>query len=211
MTDTVGGPGGERDGEDLPSPLIPRGFGLPGAVMLSWMIAGGILAGGFLLAYGTLTERLSGHALFFTAGGLYLVGSFLGGVLGGALGMFGRPLEMAARKAFQHQLIALLYALPALFVAFVVTAWISMTVVAVTLNEVMPLVGVSTAYLLGFVAVGVAVKFPWFGARRAWERFSSQTGRLRQLRIVWEEVDEARGDEEQGAPDRDDGRDRTDG
>lgn len=204
MTDTEGDRSASHTRDDLPSPLIPRGFGLPGAVMLSWMIAGGILAGGFLLAYGTATERLSGHALFFTAGGLYLMGSLLGGVLGGALGMFGRPIEMAARRAFQQQLVALLYALPALFVAFVVTAWIAMTVVAVTLGEVLPLVGVSVAYLVGFVAVGVAVKFGWFGARRAWQRFASNAGRLHQLRIVWEEVDE------EGEPGRGKDRGRSD-
>jgi hypothetical protein len=158
--------------------------------MLSWMIAGGVLAGGFLLAYETLTERVSGHALFYTAGGLYLVGSVLGMILGGALGMFGRPVEMAARRAFRDQLLALLYALPALFVAFVVTAWIAMTVVAVTRGEVLPLVGVSVAYLVGFLAVGVAIKLGWFGARQAWERFTRGAGRLRRLRIVWDEDDD---------------------
>jgi uncharacterized membrane protein len=157
--------------------------------MLSWMIAGGVLAGGFLLAYETLTERVSGHALFYTAGGLYLVGSILGMVLGGALGMFGRPVEMAARRAFRDQLLALLYALPALFVAFVVTAWIAMTVVAVTRGEILPLVGVSGAYLVGFLAVGIAIKLGWFGARQAWERFTRGAGRLRRLRIVWDEDD----------------------
>lgn len=187
----------QEDGAPRP---LPRGFGLPGAVMLSWMIAGGVLAGGFLLAYETLTERVSGHALFYTAGGLYLVGSVLGMVLGGALGMFGRPVEMAARRAFRDQLLALLYALPALFVAFVVTAWIAMTVVAVTRGEVLPLVGVSVAYLVGFLAVGVAIKLGWFGARQAWERFTRGAGRLRRLRIVWdeEEDDTARTRQEDG-------------
>lgn len=90
----------------------PRSFGLPGAILLSFMVAGGVLAGGFLVAYGTLTERMSGRSLLYTADGLYLGGSLIGFILGGALGMFGRPIEIVARKAFQNRLIALLYAIP---------------------------------------------------------------------------------------------------
>lgn len=176
---------GDARGQD--DPLIPRALGLPGAILLSFMIAGGVLAGGFLVAYGTLTERLSGHGLLYTAGALYLMGSLIGFILGGALGMFGRPVETAARKAFRDQLIALLYALPALFLAFVLTGWIAMTVVAITMGDVAPLVGVSVAYLVGFLVVGVAIRFGWFGARRAWERFSIDLNRLRGLRIRWEE------------------------
>jgi hypothetical protein len=102
------------------APLIPRTFGLPGAVMLSWMIAGGVL-----------------------------------------------------------------YAMPALFLAFVLTGWIAMTVVAINLGEAVPLVGVSLAYLVGFVAVGMAMRFGWFGARRAWERFAARSGPKRSLRLTW--------------------------
>lgn len=185
--------------EQEPSPLqtlIPKGLGLPGAVMLSWMIAGGVFAGGFLVAYGTMTERMSGRALLYTAGGLYLFGSFVGAVLGGALGMFGRPIEMAARKALRDQLTALLYALPALFIAFVLTGWIAMTVVAIYLGETLPLIGVSFAYLAGFATVGVALRFGWFGARRAWKRFSDHAGRARSLRLTWVEEEPPEGDGE---------------
>lgn len=197
MNDAQPGPRTRPD-----SSLIPRDFGLPGAVMLSWMIAGGILAGGFLVAYGTFTERISGHALLNTVAGLYLVGSLIGAVLGGALGMFGRPIETAARRAFREQLTALLYALPALFIAFVVTGWIAMTAVAIYTGEVLPIVGVSVAYVLGFIAVGVALRFGWFGARRAWDRLAAESGRprrRRRLRIVWEDDDE---DDDAGDPRR---------
>lgn len=172
-------PAGRGHDEEPVFPPLPRGFGFPGAVMLSWMIAGGLLAGGFLVAYGTLTERVSGRALLHTAGGLYIIGAFIGGILGGALGMFGRPLEMAARRAFRDQLVALLYSLPALFIAFVVTGWIAMTVVAISLGEVLPLVGVSTAYLISFVAVGVALRFGRFGARTVRDRAERHHGRER--------------------------------
>jgi hypothetical protein len=195
MTDGHNPDGPHPGGEPLP-PLIPRSFGLPGAVMLSWMVAGGVLAGGFLLAYGTATERTGAHHLLYTAGGLYLVGSFIGAVLGGALGMFGRPVETAARKAFHDQLVALLYALPALFLAFVVTGWIAMTVVAVSLGRVLPLVGVSIAYLVGFIAVALAIRFGWFGALSAWTRFSLPSGPRRSLRLVWVVEEETPPDDE---------------
>lgn len=165
---------GASEEEESLFPFIPKRFGLPGAVLLSWMIAGGVLAGGFLVTYGTMTERMSGRAILYTTGGLYIAGALIGGILGGALGMFGRPLRMATRRAFRDQLVALLYSLPALFIAFVITGWIAMTVVAISLNEVLPLVGVSIAYLVAFVAVGVAIRFGWFGARRTWERAADE-------------------------------------
>ena len=164
--------GGEE--EELLRPFLPRRFGLPGAVFLSWMIAGGLLAGGFLVAYGTMTEQVSGRALLHTAGGLYIAGAILGGVLGGALGMFGRPQRMEARSAFRDQMVALLYSLPVLFIAFVVTGWIAMTVVAIHMGEVLPLVGVSAAYLIAFGAVGMAIRFGAFGAHRAMERVEEE-------------------------------------
>jgi TRAP-type C4-dicarboxylate transport system permease small subunit len=79
-------------------------------------------------------------------------------------------MRMAARRAFRDQLMALLYSLPALFVAFVVTGWVAMTVVAISLREVLPLVGVSAAYLIAFLAVGAAIRFGAFGAHQAWKR-----------------------------------------
>jgi hypothetical protein len=178
-------PESERsEAEELLRPFLPKSFGLPGAVFLSWMIAGGLLAGGFLVAYGTMTEQISGRALLHTAGGLYIAGAILGGVLGGALGMFGRPQRMEARSAFRDQMVALLYSLPVLFIAFVVTGWIAMTVVAIHMGEVLPLVGVSAAYLIAFLAVGMAIRFGAFGARRAVER-------------VEEEIEEHRGGKEE--------------
>lgn len=156
--------------EERLQPFLPKRFGLPGAVFLSWMIAGGLLAGGFLVAYGTMTERISGRALLHTAGGLYIVGALIGGVLGGAIGMLGRPERMEAKRAFSDQLVALIYSLPALFLAFIVTGWIAMTVVAISLGEVLPLVGVSAAYLIAFIAVAVALRFGAFGVKKTVQR-----------------------------------------
>lgn len=166
-------PGMEEEEQEL-LPFLPKRFGMPGAVFLSWMIAGGLLAGGFLVAYGTMTERISGRALLHTAGGLYIVGAIIGGILGGALGMFGRPQRMTPRSAFSDQMVALLYSLPALFIAFVVTGWIAMTVVAISLQEVLPIVGVAAAYLIAFAAVAVALRFGAFSAHQVAERVEEE-------------------------------------
>ncbi len=146
--------------------------------MLSWMIAGGVLAGGFLVVYGTRMQHINERSLLYTAGGFYIFGSAIGAILGGALGMFGRPIEESSRRAFRDQLLALLYVLPVLFLAFVLTGWIAMSIVAIHLGKVLPLVGVSIAYVIGLATIAVALRFGWFGTRDAWERLSRDIERL---------------------------------
>jgi len=168
--------------------VLLRDLGLPGTILLTWVVAGGILAGGFLVAYAGVTERTSGHALFYTAGALYLVGAAAGLVLGGAVGMLGRPAQMSVRSAFRDQMIGLLYALPAVVIAFMVAGWIAMTMLAIHMARVGPLLGVSVAYLVGFALVVIAVRKGWFGTRAAWRRFTDALGKLRRVRITF--VDE---------------------
>ena len=57
---------------------LPRGIGLHGRVAVTWAAAGGILLGGVLVAVMTLAGRLSGHGLFFTVSGLFVIGAVLG-------------------------------------------------------------------------------------------------------------------------------------
>ncbi len=181
--------GPETEGpEDRGEQSLLRDLGMPGTILLTWIVAGGILAGGFLVAYAGVTERTSGHALFYTAGALYLVGAGAGLVLGGAIGMLGRPAQMTMRGAFRDQMTGLLYALPAVVIAFMVAGWIAMTMLAIHLARIGPLLGVSVAYLIGFGIVAVAVRQGWFGTREAWRRFRDALQKLRRIRITF--VDE---------------------
>jgi hypothetical protein len=177
--------GSETQGSDYRGEsTLFRDLGLPGMILLTWVVAGGILAGGFLVGYAGVTERTSGHALFYTAGALYLIGAGAGLVLGGAIGMLGRPARMTVRNAFRDQMTGLLYALPAVVIAFMVAGWIAMTMLAIHLARIGPLIGVSLAYLVGFLLVVVAVRQGWFGTREAWRRFRRGARLLSRLRIT---------------------------
>jgi hypothetical protein len=136
---------------------LKRGLQLPGQVFLSWYLAGAILLGGFLVAYGTIIERVSMHAVLATTLGLFLVGGSIGFVMGGALGMFGRPLDTTARNAWEDQLHALLYMLPGMFIGFIVSGWIALTIYAIYKMSVLAIMFTSAAWIGGAAIVGWAI------------------------------------------------------
>ena len=79
-------------------PPFERGVGLPGRVTVSFTMAGGLLLGGIMVALMTLSGQLSGHGLFMTSSGLFVIGAILGGVHGSVLGFLGRELAMEKLK-----------------------------------------------------------------------------------------------------------------
>jgi hypothetical protein len=149
---------------------VTRGIGLAGRVVVTWTVAGGVLAGGFLVAAMTLAGRLSGNALLLTSGALYLMGSVLGFMHGSALGFFGRG-DVARRVAVNKMGMAALYAIPVLAIGFIVAGWIAMTTVALYLGKVPALIGAGLGWVAGVAIVLSAVGFGWQAVRNAYARW----------------------------------------
>jgi hypothetical protein len=139
-----------RTAEALGNP-VPRSIGLHGRVAVLSSMAGGVAIGGVLVAYLTLNGRLSGHALFMNATGLYIIGAVLGLIHGLVLGYLGRPAGTAPRKAFGDIGRAMIFAPLALAVGWLAAVWVAMTLIAAYTGRVGALVAVS----LGWVAAGI--------------------------------------------------------
>ncbi len=160
-----------RASETVTGADVPRGIGLPGWTVVTWMVAGGVVLGGFMVAAMTLAGRLSGNALLHTSAALFLVGAFAGLVHGGVLGWFGRPRTMGRREAAYRMGFGALYAIPALAVGWVVSGWIAMTVVAQYTGKVAALAGVAVSWAVGVVLVILAVVVGARALRNAYARW----------------------------------------
>jgi hypothetical protein len=110
----------------------------------------------------TLGGQLSGHALFLTSSGLFVIGAVLGLLHGGVLGYLGRRPETTGGEALRGLLLSALYAVPGLAVAWLVAVWLGMSMVASYLGRVGPWIGVGAAWAAGFAVVATA---GWYGVR----------------------------------------------
>lgn len=92
-----------------------RGWGFhastPGRVLLAWTLAGGIVAGGFLVASVALAGGTSFGSLSVTP--LFVLGGLAGMVHGGALGYLGRYPHESRVDAMRSAAKGVLVALPA--------------------------------------------------------------------------------------------------
>jgi hypothetical protein len=158
---------------------MKKGLELPGEIFLSWFIAGSILTGGFLVAYGTISQAVSMYAILYAVAGLYFIGGLLGFIFGGALGMFGRPLVMKAKEALNDQVHAMLYMLPAAAIGFVVAGWIALTLYSFYTMSFWAIFFTSIAWLLGMAVVGWALNRGIDGAVNVGKRIK----RLTKIRV----------------------------
>lgn len=153
-----------------PAPLL-RSIGLTGRVAVTWTMAGGLLLGGVLVALMTLAGRLSGHGIFMTATGLFVIGAMLGALHGAALGLLGRPADVPRHEALGALGRAALYAVPGATVAWLLTVWIAMSAVATYLDRVGPLVLVAIAWVGGLAVVAAAARHGVGALRNAYARW----------------------------------------
>jgi hypothetical protein len=119
----------------------------------------------------TLAGRMSGHGLFFTVSGLFVIGAVLGLAHGLVLGFFGRPAGIGPRRATGDLGRSLLYAVPALAVAWLATIWIGMSMPAVMLGRLVTLAGVGLAWIAGLAFVSYAAVLGWRALRNAYARW----------------------------------------
>lgn len=150
---------------------FPKGIGLHGRVAVTFAAAGGILLGGVLVALMTLSGRMSGHGLFFTASGLFVIGAVLGLAHGLVLGFLGRPAGTEPRRAYGDLGRSLLYAVPAVAVAWLATVWVAMTSLAVYLDRVVTWIGVGVAWIAALAFVLAAVRFGARALKNAYVRW----------------------------------------
>ncbi len=150
---------------------MPRSLGMPGRTAVTWAIAGGVGLGGFLVGIMTLSGRLSGGGLLVTCMALFLIGSVLGFLHGSVLGVMGRPAEMSGSKALRTLGLAVLFAVPALAVSFLVAGWIAMTPIAIYTGKIGALIGCAAAWLVGVVLLAVAAVHGWRALQAAYARW----------------------------------------
>lgn len=153
-----------------PAPLL-KSIGLTGRVAVTWFMAGGLLLGGVLVALMTLSGRLSGHGIFMTATGLFVIGGLLGALHGAVLGLLGRPADMPRHEALGALGRSLLYAVPGATVAWLLTVWIAMSAVASYLGRIAPMVLVGLAWLAGFAVLAAAGTYGVSALKNAYARW----------------------------------------
>lgn len=150
---------------------VPRGIGLHGWVTVGWTTAGGIAVGGLLVALMTLSGRLSGHGVFMTSSGLFVVGALLGLVHGLVLGFLGRPAGMTRQRAVRDLGLGVVYTAIALPFAWIVAIWMALTLAASYTGNAAPLVGVALGWLAGVTVVALAAVAGWRALRNAYARW----------------------------------------
>jgi len=144
---------------------LKRALELPGRILLTWFSTGALLTGGVLVTIGLYHESITHYYLLYTVAGLYIVGGLAGILSGGALGMFGRPLDMKLAAAFQDQLKGLLYIIMASGPLFVVAGWIGLTYWAIKTVNLMAIGFVTVSWLIGAVIFTFALEYGWFGLK----------------------------------------------
>jgi hypothetical protein len=160
----------EREDRSIAGPLA-RGIGLHGWVMVTCAMAGGLVLGGVVVGVMTTIGRMTGHALFLVSTSLFVIGAFLGLMHGSILGFFGRSDGVTPRRARQDLGIATLYAIPGLAVAWLLTIWISMTVVARSVGRVGTHLGVLAGWVGGLAVIGVAAFLGYRALANAYARW----------------------------------------
>lgn len=161
----------EEQTKDTVARRLPRELGLAGRVAVSWAMAGGVCLGGLAVAIGTLTGNMSGQALLMTSTGLFVVGSLVGFVHGAVLGFFGRNAGVTKEEGVRRLALAAVYAIPGLAVAWLVSNWIAMTVVALYVGRVLPMVGAGAGWTIGAVILLWAVVQGWKALQSSFARW----------------------------------------
>jgi hypothetical protein len=151
-----------------------RELGRPGRAAVAGAAGGGVLAGGFAVAALTLAGELGDGSIFLTASGLFAAGAVLGFIHGGILGYLGREEDRSVAGAIQDLGRGILYAVPALAVAWIVAVWIALTTMGVATGETVVLVLVGASWLAGAAVLGVATQRAAGSLRTAFGRWSDR-------------------------------------
>lgn len=148
-------------------------------MVLSWTTTGGLAAGGLLLGVTALASPADAQELLPLAPVLFILGAAAGLVHGSILAYVGRPPTLPGRVALAQIGIAGLAAIPALLVAWVATAWISLTSAVLTLHAWSTAVVTSLGWIAGIAVCCWAAIEGWHALERAFARWpESRPGAL---------------------------------
>lgn len=106
---------------------ISREAHIPGRIVISWTMSGGILFG-ILGTVLTMAQQIPGFDFFVSLSGMFVFGALAGLLHGSILAVFSREEGMTFSESFKHAGIGVLYSLLAVPVAFLVTMWIGFAV-----------------------------------------------------------------------------------
>lgn len=129
--------------------------GLAGRVALSWSLAGGFSAGGFLLILSAAMGGGSGAGILITSV-FFAVGAVAGFVHGGILGLASRPAGVSYASSVRGIEWAALWAIPTLLAAWVATLWLALTTAALTTGRFSIMVGAAIGWTAGLVSLAWA-------------------------------------------------------
>lgn len=163
-------------GEIAEEETLPRGLGFETLLPVAWAVGGGILFGGFAVGVMTLSGRLSGAGLFLTAGGLFIMGSAFGFVHGGVLAYFGRHPASSKADALRAIARSVLYAIPSLAVGWAVAGWMALALLIRRDPGPLTVFGVGVGWILGLIALWVAVSYGRRGLGHALGRWPDRLG-----------------------------------
>jgi hypothetical protein len=130
-------------------------------------MAGGILLGGFLIAVATLFDELAVAAAPEVTQIAFAAGTVLGFVHGSVIAVLGRPSDMPKRDALASVMAGALWSIPAVFVGFFITLWLSMTRYAFVARQPLLITGVLVSWLVGVVVCGWFFVQLWRAAKNA--------------------------------------------
>lgn len=138
------------------SPLS-RDAHIPGRIVVSWTMSGGILFG-MLGTFLTLTQQLPGFDFFVSLAGMFGFGSVVGLLHGFLLALFSKDRGARFSESAKDASIGMLYSMLAVPVSFLVTLWIGFAVY----YQLEPTTGrLLGAIIGGWIGVSVLVWTAW--------------------------------------------------
>lgn len=132
----------------------------PGRVSVAWTLAGGVTAGGLLVAAVTLSGSISANSAPSAATILFLLGAAAGFVHGGVLGYLGRDLSRSRGHAARGVGFGLILLLPSVPVVWLFTLLLALSPASWISDDF----GLRAGAVLGWmVATGVCAWAAWEG------------------------------------------------
>jgi hypothetical protein len=155
-----------------PGWLRPLGLGLASTrLVLSWVLSGGIMAGGFFVAALTLSDRVSSSFLTSVVLVLFIAGSAAGSVHGTLLSYLGRPADLSRKDWARAMGRVGVWLLPSVAAGGLVAFWIGLTAAALAIGRPSILAGVVVGWMVGTATCMWGALEGWRAILRAMQRW----------------------------------------